>query len=160
MALHVTTIHSTTDVVALRIAGTAEERPLLRLIDAIEAAAEGKRRVVLDLDQLVIVSAGPIQSFTAKLVARVGEDRVVLSCRRRSCRQVLRRWGGRDLRIVAELDERPVQRTPPPRDHPSERADLTGRSAPTRRPSDPVRTTRQTKPSPLRGETRKPEAPR
>ncbi|MDZ7733135.1 MAG: hypothetical protein U5R31_08460 [Acidimicrobiia bacterium] len=137
MALQVNTIHDTADVVALRVAGTAEERPLLRLIDAVESAAEGKRRVVLDLDQLVIISASPIRTFIAQLLARVGEERVVLSCRRHSGRQVLRRWGGRDVQIVAELDAYPCNAR---------------QQLPTT-PQTLFRTTRRTEPSPARGAT-------
>ena len=105
MSLTVTTVpDAPNDVLALRLVGVAEERLLLTLVDGVHAAAEGKRRVVLDLDELVLFSAGAVRTFIAHLFERIGEDRVVLSCGRRTGRQVLRRWGGNEVSIMSTLD--------------------------------------------------------
>jgi hypothetical protein len=104
MSLRVTTVQHSPEVVVVRIGGVGEERLLLALVDGIEAIAKGVPCVVIDVDELVLFSATAVRSFVGHLLERVGDGCVVFTARRGTARQVLRRWGGSGLVIVASAD--------------------------------------------------------
>jgi anti-anti-sigma regulatory factor len=105
MSLHVTTLQHSPDVVVLRIGGVGEERLLLALIDGITAIAKSVPCVVVDMDDLVLFSATAVKSFVGQLFDRVDHGCVVFTARRGTARQVLRRWGGKDVVIVDSVDD-------------------------------------------------------
>ena len=104
MSIQVTTIEDTPRLLALRVSGTGEERLLRTLVDGIHAVGHDKECVVLDLDDLVLISAAAVRAFVHGLTERLGFERVVIACNRLSCRQVLRRWGGSGVVITDDLD--------------------------------------------------------
>jgi hypothetical protein len=105
MSLQVTTLQHSPEVVVLRIEGVGEERLLLALIDGIEAIAEAVPCVVVDMDELVLFSATAVKNFVGQLFGRVDHGCVVFTARRGTARQVLRRWGGREVVIVDSPDD-------------------------------------------------------
>lgn len=104
MSLHLTTRQRCSDVVVLRVTGVGEERLLVELIDAIEALADRVPCVVIDVDDLVLFSAGAVRRFVEELFDRVEHGRLRFAARRSSARLILRRWGGSDVAIVASAE--------------------------------------------------------
>lgn len=106
MSLHITTVHdAVADAVVVRIAGAGERRLLLSLSDDIAALVGHEQRVVIDMENLVLTSAGALRAFISVLFDQLGTDRVVFSCARRTTREVLRRWGGDDITVVSSTSE-------------------------------------------------------
>lgn len=78
---------------------------LLALVDGIDAITANVPCVVIDVDELVLFSATAVRSFVGQLFDRLDHDCVVFATRRGTARQILRRWGGRDVVIVDSVDD-------------------------------------------------------
>jgi hypothetical protein len=105
MSLEVTALQHSPEVLVVRVGGVAEERPLLAVVDDIEAAAQSMRCVVVDVDELVLFSANAVRSFVRQLLGRFDDGCVMFTARRRTARRILRRWGGNGVVIVDSPDD-------------------------------------------------------
>jgi hypothetical protein len=89
------------DAVVVTLAGLAERGALASVAEGLAGVDGG---VVIDVDDLWLVDPHAVRSFLRSLADGFGPD-VAFACGRLSCRQVLRRWGGPDLRIFATVGD-------------------------------------------------------
>lgn len=87
-------------VVTVEVQGTPASAALLVLAEDVAQLASAGTTVVVDLDDLVLTSSSAMRGFIARLHALGGGD-VILSCRRPTGRQLLRRWGAGSIPVVA-----------------------------------------------------------
>lgn len=83
------------EAVVVALAGVAERGALASVAEALGAVDGG---VVIDVDDLWLVDPHAVRAFLRHLTDGLGPA-VAFACGRLSCRQVLRRWGGADLRV-------------------------------------------------------------
>jgi hypothetical protein len=89
------------DAVVVTLTGVAERGALASLAEGL-AGVEGG--LVMDVDELWLVDPHAVRSFLRTLTGSFGSG-VAFACSRLSCRQVLRRWGGPDLRVFPTVAE-------------------------------------------------------
>jgi hypothetical protein len=89
------------DAVVVTLTGLAERGALASLAEGLAGVAGG---LVLDVDDLWLVDPHAVRSFLHTLTGSSGAG-VAFACGRLSCRQVLRRWGGPDLRVFPTVAE-------------------------------------------------------
>jgi hypothetical protein len=103
------------DAVVVTLAGVAERGALASVAEGLAGVDSG---VVMDLDDLWLVDPHAVRSFLRSLTER--GPGVAFACGRLSCRQVLRKWGGPDLRVFPTVTDALASLLPERADHAEE----------------------------------------
>jgi anti-anti-sigma regulatory factor len=92
-------------VSVVKLGGAVEDDVLSSALDALRAMADDGGLLVIDLDELTICSRAPFEALIDGARATGHGSEVVLVCRRRSARRLLRALGiAKDLPVVDSVD--------------------------------------------------------